>query len=112
MNSYDKRIFHKCHKGENIVLTLHVDDGLISSPTLGGIEYCVSVFKKSFTAVNVQYGPVVEYLGMRIEREESGTRICMPGYSAECVQVFTDHDQAIGKAASPGDTKLFEIDAD
>jgi hypothetical protein len=64
------------------------------------------VFKKSFTAVNVQYGP-----GMRIEREESGTRICMPGYSAECVQVFADHDQAIGKAASPGDTKLFEIDA-
>jgi hypothetical protein len=64
MNSYDKCIFHKCHKGENIVLTLHIDDGLISSPTLGGIEYCVSVFRNSFTAVNVQYGPVVEYLGM------------------------------------------------
>jgi hypothetical protein len=110
MNLYDKCVFRKCHKGDNIVLTLHVDDGLISSPSHRGIEYCVSVFQNSFAAVNVQYGPTVEYLGMRIERDDKGVRVTMPGYSAECVQVFTDHDDTVGKATSPGDAKLFDID--
>jgi hypothetical protein len=46
---------------------------------------------------------------MRIDCESNGISVTMPGYSDECVNVFSDHD-SVGKYSSPADAKLFDID--
>jgi hypothetical protein len=108
-NNYDRCVFYKRHNGENIMVTVHVDDVLISSTSDVGVKHCVSILTKSFTSINVNYDPVVEYLGMRIESSAIGVSITMPGYTEDCVKAFLPFD-SIGKSSTPADGKLFDID--
>jgi hypothetical protein len=108
-NNYDRCVFYKSHNGENIMLTIHVDDVFMSSTTDAGIKYVVSFLSKSFTSISCNYDPVVEYLGMRFERSESGISVTMPGYVDDCVKLFCAQD-SIGKSSSPADSNLFEVD--
>jgi hypothetical protein len=111
MNSYDKCIFYKRHNGDNIVLTLHVDDVLVSSTTHLGADYCSSILKRSFSAINESSGADLEYLGIKIQRGRDGVLITMPGYTQDCIQAFSKHDR-VGTYNSPCDTNLFVVDND
>jgi hypothetical protein len=108
-NNYDKCIFTKKIGSEDIIISLHVDDTLISSTTKNGIDHCVEILSKSFHAINVTYDPTVEYLGMKISRGENGITVTMPGYADECVKAFLEHD-SIGKYSTPAEPKLFDVD--
>jgi hypothetical protein len=109
MNDYDKCLFYKRQGNENIMLALHVDDVLISSTSAVGIDYCVGLMRKSFRAITVSRDEVLEYLGMRISNSSTGIKVTMPGFAEECVLAFSEHEP-VGKASTPSDANLFDID--
>jgi hypothetical protein len=99
-------VFYKWHKKENIVISIHVGDALISSTSDRGIDYCERIFGNAFHAVNITRGASIEYLGMQLTSSNDGISVDMPGYAKECVDMLSKWDST-STFTSPGDSKLF-----
>jgi hypothetical protein len=107
-NPYDACVFHKREDARLTLITVHVDDLLVTSSTPEGVDRVRTLLLSAFENVNVMRGQV-DYLGMRLERHKGNIRLSMNGYITDCINeaapVFDGKEQT-----APAKSSLFEDD--
>lgn len=110
-NARDECVFNKTESdGSQTTLIIHVDDLLVTAHNEQNIDQFLQLIGEKYSALSVHRGRALDYLGMRFDWTEKGKcRVTMPGYISDVL--LSAEDVKVGKAESPADVKLFEVDA-
>ena len=107
MNPKDQCVFNKDHNGDQVTVTFHVDDLLITSINEESIDELISNLSKDFECELVaKSGPEVSYLGMTLDfSNEKYVEIRMERCIDELVGVF----EKLREFATPAGGNLLSI---
>jgi hypothetical protein len=105
-NACDRCVFNRIGPdGVQCTAAVHVDDLLITSKSKSLMTHLVEGLRNRYGEITLTYGPIVNYLGMRIDLSIPGrAEITMQGYSDEVVST----SGVRGTARSPATDGLFE----
>jgi hypothetical protein len=86
-NPHDTCILNKtCKDGKQITIVLYVDDLLVTCAHLQEIRELLAALRKKYKEVTAVEGPVIEYLGQRIDLTTPGTaEITMDGMTERII---------------------------
>ena len=88
-NPYDKCIYNKTEGGVQCTVAVHVDDLLITSTDENIITALTNSMREKYEEVKAATGPIVNYLGMVLDRSTEGeSRITMGGYIEDCSPIL------------------------
>eukprot|EP01033_Poteriospumella_lacustris_P015043 gene15043-10761_t len=104
-NDYDRCLFHKGERGDQISICLHVDDLLVTSTSQRRTNELLSALRARFREVKVRQGAENGYLGMRLTTAEDKLTVDMIAYIDECLKECP----STATHATPADSTLFVV---
>lgn len=72
--------------GRQCTIGLHVDDGLVTCKSKAEIDLLISQLKAEFE-ITTHEGPIIEYLGIRIDFSGDDARLSMPNYIKGSIRI-------------------------
>jgi hypothetical protein len=108
-NEYDQCVFNKVVRDNQVTITLHVDDLMISCVDKTCIEVVLEGLRTRYTRINVQDGNKLDYLGMLFDYSVPGVvSVSMGDMVEELVQAIGVDENV--RANTPATTHLFDVD--
>ena len=109
INPYDSCVANKQINGSQCTITWHVDDLKISHVKENCVKQVITWMKKEFglqAELTIQYGPVVDYLGMILDFSMPGIlTVDMSEYIKMILRDIPDHMR--GSSSVPANKSLF-----
>lgn len=108
-NAMDPCVFNRMSpSGKQLTIAMHVDDGLVTCEDEQELDRFEKQLKDEFK-ISCSRGPVVEYLGMKIDTtHKDGAEITMARYISEVVS----ESGVTKKSRTPAQDNLFKIDVE
>ena len=107
INPVDQCVFNRISSidGSQITIGLHVDDGLVTCTNKDEMNLLMSQIQSEFD-ITIHEGPIVEYLGIKIDFSNDEAKLLMPNYIKEILR-----DNSITTfATTPASNNLFDVD--
>jgi len=114
LNPYDPCVGNMMVNGKQCTITWYVDDTKISHEAPNVVSWVIEEIEQRFGKMTVDRGKKHTFVGMDFELLSCGkVKITMKNYIRECIEGFESLDGILsGKATTPGQIDLFEIDED
>jgi hypothetical protein len=109
-NPYDKCVFNRqTASGHQLTVVVYVDDLFITCSDPKAVDDFVRFIQHKFKTITVHDGPILSYLGMRMNFEVPGkVSVTMPGY----VNDLLDNLGVQGSVTTPATAQLLDINQD
>jgi len=108
-NPMDQCVFNRISKidGSQCTIGLHVDDGLVTCANKDELKLLIEQLSNEFE-LTVHEGPILEYLGMKIDLSNDTCILTMKNY----IQALLSDSSISSYAKTPAANNLFDIDDD
>lgn len=106
VNPYDCCLFTRDFNGVQCTIVVHVDDLMVSSASREAIDAVIAELNRVYKKINVNEGPVLDYLGMMFDFSKAGeVKVSMQSMIEEMIEEM----QITGVTSTPATTSLFKI---
>ncbi|CAN0030781.1 unnamed protein product, partial [Sphacelaria rigidula] len=110
-NAYEPCVLNTIMDGEQVTVSLHVDDLFVSSVSEKNVMKVVEFLQAKFEKITVHRGKILTYLGMMFDFSKEGeVTISMDRYIEDIIAQW--NSDAKGSALTPATGVLFNVDTD
>lgn len=106
-NELDACVFNRSSTidGSQCTIGLHVDDGIVTCTNKDELNLLIQQLSSEFK-LTVHEGPIVDYLGMKVDLSGDSCKLSMKNYIEELIR----YSQVTSTARTPAASNLFDID--
>jgi hypothetical protein len=106
-NSLDPCVMNATKNGRQVTLLIYVDDILVTTEDEENIKWVEHLLRKAYGDIQVEIGPDISYLGMRIRMDDTRIELSMDNYVDSIIKEYGE----VKPRSTPHSANLFRIDA-